>query len=252
MLKLGVLPVDHLDMGELAGAVSLVVPTRNEAGNISELLVRLSRLPAGVVGEVIFVDDSDDDTPAAIAYLAPSVDFAVDVVHREPGMRTDGLSGAVIEGFRRARGEWLGVMDADLQHPPEVLADLFATGESAGADIVCATRNVSGGGRDGLGAARDVISKSFTVFARRAFPRRLRGVSDPMSGFFLVRRAALDPEALRPTGFKILLEILVRTPGLRRAEVSYEFAPRHAGDSKASLKQGVVYLRHLARLRLAA
>ena len=111
---------------------------------------------------------------------------------------------------------------------------------------------MSGGGRDGLGAARDVISKSFTVFARRAFPRRLRGVSDPMSGFFLVRRAALDPEALRPTGFKILLEILVRTPGLRRAEVSYEFAPRHAGDSKASLKQGVVYLRHLARLRLAA
>ena len=107
-----------MERGDLTGAVSLIVPTRNEASNVSELLVRLSRLPAGVVGEVIFVDDSDDDTPAAIAYLAPSVDFAVDVVHREPGMRTDGLSGAVIEGFRRARGEWLGVMDADLQHPP--------------------------------------------------------------------------------------------------------------------------------------
>jgi len=239
-------------MGELAGAVSLIVPTRNEAGNVSELLVRLDRLPAGVLGEVIFVDDSDDDTPAAIAYLAGSFDFAVDVIHREQGMRTGGLSGAVVEGFRRARGQWLGVMDADLQHPPEVLADLFATGESAGADIVCATRNVSGGGRDGLGAARDVISKSFTTFARRAFPLRLRGVSDPMSGFFMVRRSALDPEELRPTGFKILLEILVRTPGLRRAEVGYEFAARHAGDSKASLKQGIVYLRHLARLRLAA
>ena len=143
-------------------------------------------------------------------------------------------------------------MDADLQHPPEVVADLFAAGESAGADIVCATRNVSGAGRHGLGATRDVISRSFAAFARRAFPRRLRGVSDPMSGFFLVRRSALDPEALHPTGFKILLEILVRTPGLRRAEVGYEFAARHAGDSKASLRQGVVYLRHLARLRLAA
>ncbi|MDQ1498587.1 MAG: hypothetical protein QOI86_1927, partial [Actinomycetota bacterium] len=83
-------------------------------------------------------------------------------------------------------------------------------------------------------------------------PRCLRGVSDPMSGFFLVRRSALDPEALHPTGFKILLEILVRNPALRRAEVGYKFAPRFAGDSKASLKEGVVYLRHLARLRLAA
>ena len=252
LLKRGIRGADHRFMGELAGAVSLIVPTRNEAVNISELLVRLDRLPAGVLGEVIFVDDSDDDTPAAIAYLAPSVAFAVDVVHREAGMRVGGLSGAVVEGFRRARGDWLAVMDADLQHPPEVLADLFATADSAGADLVCATRNVRGGGRDGLGAARDVISRSFTAFARKAFPHRLRGVSDPMSGFFLVRRTVVDAEALRPTGFKILLEILVRTPGLRRAEVGYEFGSRFGGDSKASLKEGMVYLRHLARLRLAA
>jgi dolichol-phosphate mannosyltransferase len=239
-------------MGDVQGAVSLIVPTRNEAGNISELLVRLDRLPAGVLGEVIFVDDSEDDTPATVAYLGPSVAFPVDVVHREPGHRDGGLSGAVLEGFRRARGDWLAVMDADLQHPPEAIADLFEAARSNGADIVCATRNVNGGCRDGLGAARDLISKSFTTFARRTFPRRLRGVSDPMSGFFLVRRSAIDVDALRPTGFKILLEILVRTPALRRTEVAYEFAPRHAGDSKASLRQGVTYLRHLARLRLAA
>src|SRR5258706_13388690 len=106
-------------MGELSGAVSLIVPTRNEADNISELLVRLDRLPAGVLGEVIFVDDSDDDTPAAIAYLAGSVDFAVDVVHREPGDRTGGLSGAVVEGFRRARGEWLRGLGAPRPPPPQ-------------------------------------------------------------------------------------------------------------------------------------
>src|SRR5258707_12488990 len=107
-------------MGELSGAVSLIVPTRNEADNISELLVRLDRLPAGVLGEVIFVDDSDDDTPAAIAYLAGSVDFAVDVVHREPGDRTAGASGAGGEGFRRAWGGRLRGMDAVAQDPPPV------------------------------------------------------------------------------------------------------------------------------------
>ena len=139
-----------------------------------------------------------------------------------------------------------------MRFPDQAENRLRFSKKSAGVDIVCATRNVGDGGRDGLGAARDVISKSFATFARRAFPLRLRGVSDPMSGFFLVRRSALDPEALHPTGFKILLEILVRTPGLRRAEVGYEFAARVAGDSKASLKEGMVYLRHLARLRLAA
>src|SRR5256714_14953095 len=164
-------------MGEMAGAVSLIVPTRNEAGNVSELLVRLGRLPPGVRAEVISVDDSDDDTPAAIAYLAGSVDFDVAVVHREPGMRTGGLSSAVVEGFRRGRGEWLGVMDADLQHPPEAVADLFTAGESAGADIVCAPPNVSGGGPGRPRAPPGVIPPSFTPLAPRGFPPPPPGVS---------------------------------------------------------------------------
>src|SRR5258706_14896732 len=120
-------------MGELSGAVSLIVPTRNEADNISELLVRLDRLPAGVLGEVIFVDDSDDDTPAAIAYLAGSVDFAVDVVHREPGDRTGGLSGAVGEGFRRAGGGGPGGLEARSPAPPPGLHHPLATPPAAGA-----------------------------------------------------------------------------------------------------------------------
>jgi molybdopterin converting factor small subunit len=242
--------------------------------------------------EVLKVDLEQDEvfvfTPKGDVVTLPSgataVDFAytihTEVGHRTIGARVNGrlvpldsalASGDSVEIFTskvagagpsrdwlrfvqtpRARSDWLAVMDADLQHPPEVLGDLYATARSAGADIVCATRNVGGGGRDGLGAARDLISRSFATFARQAFPRRLHGVSDPMSGFFLVRRTAVDVAALHPTGFKILLEILVRTPALRRAEVAYEFAPRHAGASKASLREGVVYLRHLARLRLAA
>jgi dolichol-phosphate mannosyltransferase len=234
------------------GAVSLVVPTRNEAGNVIELLARLDRLPLGLLREVIFVDDSDDETVEVIQRAAPGFPVPVVVVHREPGERASGLSGAVVEGFRCARGDWLAVMDADLQHPPEVLADLHETARRRDVDIVCATRNVDGGDRAGLSGLRDVISRAFTGLARLAFPRRLVGVSDPMSGFFLVRRGALPVEELRPTGFKILLEILVRTEGLRRAEVAFEFADRFAGDSKASLREGAAYLRHVARLRLAA
>src|SRR2546423_12170691 len=105
-------------MGEMAGAVSLIVPTRNEAGNVSELLVRLGRLPAGVLGEVIFVDDSDDDTPAAIAYLAGSVDFDVAVVPREPGVRAGGLSSALGEGFPRGPGEGVRGLGAPPPPPP--------------------------------------------------------------------------------------------------------------------------------------
>ena len=232
--------------------MSLVVPTRNEAGNISELLVRLSRLPAGVVGEVIFVDDSDDETPDRVTECSLTAALTVRLLHRRPEQRAGGLGGAVVEGLRQARGNWVCVMDADLQHPPATVARLLEAAEAKDLDLVVATRFRDGGSDGGLGAVRRAVSRGSAAAARMLFPRRLQGVSDPMSGFFLVRRAALDPEALRPTGFKILLEILVRTPGLRRAEVSYEFAPRHAGDSKASLKQGVVYLRHLARLRLAA
>ena len=234
------------------GAVSLVVPTRNEAGNVIELLARLHGLPLGLLREVIFVDDSDDDTVDVIERAAPAFSVPVVLVHRGPGERTGGLSGAVVAGFRQARGDWLAVMDADLQHPPEVLAELYRTAGDRLVDIVCATRNVAGGDRAGLSGVRDLISRSFTGLARVAFPRRLRGVSDPMSGFFLVRRDAVVLEDLRPSGFKILLEILVRTHGLRRAEVPFEFADRFAGDSKASLREGVTYLRHVTRLRLAA
>jgi dolichol-phosphate mannosyltransferase len=99
---------------------------------------------------------------------------------------------------------------------------------------------------------RRLVSQGATALAKVAFPVRLRGCSDPMSGFFLVRREAVDPDVLRPDGFKILLEILGRHRRLRMAEVPFTFGERHAGDSKARLSQGLVYLRHLARLRIAA
>jgi putative flippase GtrA len=142
-------------------------------------------------------------------------------------------------------------MDADLQHPPELIASLLEQAESRELDLVVASRYCEGRERNGFGWARAMASRASTTAARLLFPQRLRGVTDPMSGFFLVRREALDLDKLRPRGFKILLEILVRHPGVRVGEVWFAFGERHAGESKATIREGLRYLTLLARLRFA-
>ncbi|MCX7623433.1 MAG: glycosyltransferase family 2 protein, partial [Thermomicrobium sp.] len=229
-------------------AISLIVPTRNEADNIEPLLVRvLSQLPPG--SEVLFVDDSEDATPERIAASATR-DPRIRLIHRPPGTRDGGLGGAVLMGFRAARCAWVGVMDADLQHPPELLPRLLATAQLHDVDLVVGSRYRDDGQARGLQFLRLAVSRASTTLARLAFPLRMRSVTDPMSGFFVVRRDRLQLDALRPRGFKILLEILVRHPRLRVAEVSYVFGHRHAGQSKATLREGFRYLGQLATLRL--
>jgi dolichol-phosphate mannosyltransferase len=229
--------------------IAVVVPTRNEAGNVSALLDRIAGLPDGLIGEVLFVDDSDDGTADVIRMEGVGRRFPVRVIHREARARHNGLSGAVIEGLRHATCEWVCVMDGDLQHPPEVIESLAARGENAGAQLVCATRYTDGGDNRGLAFGRSFISRASTHMAKGLFPRALSGVSDPMSGFFLVRRDAVDLDRLRPRGFKILLEILVRQRGIRAAETPYEFDERAWGTTKASMRQGTQFLSHLGTLR---
>jgi dolichol-phosphate mannosyltransferase len=232
--------------------LTVVVPTRNEAGNIDPLIDRLGAALAGWTAELLVVDDSDDDTPRRVLRRAESgtaQGLALRVLHRAPGARAGGLGTAVVLGLSEARGGWVVVMDGDLQHPPELVPELVRAGRRSGADLVVASRHVAGGDAAGLdGAARAAVSEAATRLAQAAFPRRLRGISDPMSGFFAVRPAALELDQLRPEGFKILLEILVRTPRLRTHEVGFVFAPRHAGDSKASAREGLRFARHVLRL----
>jgi hypothetical protein len=141
-------------------------------------------------------------------------------------------------------------MDADLQHPPELVPELMRRAVEGDLDLVVASRRCEGGA-DGFGLLRGLLSEISTFAARRLFPQRLRTISDPMSGFFLLRRDAVTLERLRPRGFKILLELLLRNPDLRVDEVPFRFGRRYAGESKASLGQGLSYLRQLALLRLA-
>jgi len=233
-------------------ALSVVVPTRDEAGNVAELVARLERVLPGERLEVIFVDDSDDDTPAEIEACRRRSPLTIKLLHRNPSDRADGLGGAVVAGLRVAEAPWACVMDADLQHPPEVVAALLARARETGDDVVVATRFCGEGSVGDFGPVRRGLSRASSTAAGLMFRRELRGVTDPLSGFFLVRRAALNLDALRPHGFKILLEILVRTRGARVSEVPFTFAERYAGESKASPREAVRYLRLLWRLRFRA
>lgn len=230
---------------------TLVIPTFNERDNIAALLRQLSMVLPASDTEVIFVDDSTDDTPQVIVATSAHCAFPVTVHHRVQGV--GGLGGAVVEGFRLARGSWVVVMDGDLQHPPEVVVDLVAAGECDGADLVVASRYLAGGSRAGLADRyRRLVSGASTFVTRQLFRSALRRVSDPMSGFFAVRRSSLETDDLQPLGYKVLLELLVRTRPARVVEVPYVFQPRQAGASKSSLREGVRFLRHLGRLRLTA
>ncbi|MFE1105529.1 glycosyltransferase [Streptomyces rochei] len=249
--ELGNPAVDAAEVPE-PGAVTIVVPTFNESGNVRRLLRLITdAVPARLPCEVVFVDDSTDDTPDVIRAAAPYCPFPVTVLHRdEPA---GGLGGAVVEGMKAAGSDWIVVMDGDCQHPPSLVPELVATGERTGAGLVVASRYVKGGSRAGLaGSYRIAVSRAATWLTKALFPRRLHGISDPMSGFFAIRRSEVTAEVLAPLGYKILLELAVRSRPQTVTEVPFVFEERFAGESKSTAQEGMRFLRHLAGLRTAS
>lgn len=227
--------------------VTVVVPTFNEAPNVAELVRRVGEATRGLGAELLFVDDSSDGTAQEVLRVAPHAELPVRVIHRDAP--TGGLGGAVLEGLRASSAPYVLVMDGDLQHPPELIPTMLARAVEPEVDVVVASRYVGEGSSAGLAnVVRQAVSSTSTAVTRAMFPVRLRDCSDPMTGFFVVRRAAVDVEALRPRGFKILLEILARHP-MRVVEVPFVFGARFAGESKANLAQGLHFLWQLAGLR---
>lgn len=227
--------------------LSVIVPTFNEGGNVAELVRRIGAALHDVDFEVVFVDDSTDDTPATIQAVAAATEFPVRLIHRDEP--EGGLSGAVLEGFRNAQARWCLVMDGDLQHPPEDIPRMLDRAALGDVDIVVASRYVAGGTAGGLaGATRTAVSRTSTLLTKAMFPQKLHGCTDPMTGFFLVDRDTVDLDDLRPRGFKILLEILARRQ-MRIGEIPFAFATRFAGESKATFSQGMRFLTQLAMLR---
>src|SRR3954447_24132558 len=213
-----------------APELSVVVPTFKERDNIALLVERLARVLSGADWEVIFVDDNSPDGTAAVARAAGESDSRVRCIRRI-GRR--GLAGACIEGMLASQARFVAVMDADLQHDERLLTAMLAKLRSDQFDIAVATRFAHGGSAAGLSSgSREQASRASNEMARR-----LLGVTltDPMSGFFMIRRErfeALAPQ-LSSQGFKILLDIVATARGsLRIAELPFVFAERRHGESK--------------------
>lgn len=209
--------------------LSIVIPTFNETQNVQELLRRIEKT-LGVSGwEAIFVDDDSPDRTAEVVRNIARADSRVRCLQRI-GRR--GLSTAVIEGMLAASAAIIAVMDADLQHDESILPRMVEEIEKHDVDVVVATRYDAGGSTGGWDESRKAISR-FATMASRVILRH--HVSDPMSGFFMIKRETLDTVVhnLSGLGFKILLDILVTGKNhLRVAEVPYRFRDRYAGESK--------------------
>jgi glycosyltransferase involved in cell wall biosynthesis len=226
--------------------VSIILPTYNEADNIRPLCARLARALGGLSHEIIFVDESTDGTDRQIAELARHSP-QIRLIHH--GERR-GLAAAVVEGIQAARGEAVCVLDADLQHPPEVVPALVEALDRTRADLAVASRYIPGGSYEGLTPLRRLMSLTATGMARTLL-LRARAVTDPMSGFFAFRRGIVEGVPLRPLGFKILLEVLVRGRVTKIVEVPYRFELRRGGESKLTMRQNAQFLRHLISLSSA-
>jgi dolichol-phosphate mannosyltransferase len=223
--------------------VSIIVPALNEAPNLPPLAEQIDAAMAGRPYEVIVVDDnSRDDTPAVAARLA--VKFPLRLIVREHPK--DGLSGAVLRGMAEARGEYLVVMDADLQHPPAKLPELLASLERDEADFVLGSRYVPGGCTGERWGVHRRINSRVATFLGRPFAGR---VTDPMSGFFALKRKTYEhAQRLTPLGYKIGLELMSKARVRRVREVPIHFAERTRGESKLTLREQFRYLEHLSRL----
>jgi len=226
----------------MSKAISLIIPTYNERDNIMSLVQRIHGALSNYDYEIVFVDDDSIDGTAELA-SALSAKYPVKVIVRK---NKRGLASAVVSGLEQITGQIVGVMDADLQHPPEVIPSLIQRIES-GADVVIASRYVRGGACQGWNLTRKVISKGAIFLAHMLLPST-RQVRDPMSGFFMLKRQVIANADLKPTGYKILLEILMAGEFGKVVEVPYTFITRSRGESKLNARQQIDYLKHVYSL----
>jgi len=224
--------------------LSLIIPTYNERHNIESLLIKVCEVLGARDYEIIVVDDnSPDGTGDIVSSLEKKIKNIRLITRKEER----GLATAVVVGFREARGDILGVMDADLSHDVKLLPKMLDAFHEESVNCVVASRCMAGGGFVGWPWYRTFFSRSAAFLARM-----LSGVSvsDPTSGYFCVSRQVIQESLsrLKPKGYKILLEVLVKAKSLHIREIPFQFADRQHGQSKLTLAVTCDYFLHLAEL----
>lgn len=220
--------------------LSIEIPTYNEAENLPVLVERIEKL--GMDAEIIVVDDNSPDGTYRVAEELAARFGNIKVIRREGKM---GITSAIREGMRSAGGEYIAVMDCDLQHPPEFLPVMLEEA-TRGADVVIASRYVQGG-RSSFGAARKLVSRTATGISHLLL-KQTRSIADPLSGFFIFRNGVIDPSCIRSNSYKVLLEMLVRGNVRKVSEIPYAFGTRLRGKSKLGIGEMIRYLRLVLQL----
>ena len=228
--------------------VSIIIPTYNESENIIQVLKSIGEhLPEDIAAEALVVDDNSPDGTGKIVedYITDAhneIGYDIEVMHRKT---KSGLSSAILDGIQHSTGEIVVIMDSDFSHPPKIIPQLVEEIKTSKCDIVIASRFVPGGAINGWSTKRKLISKTAKGIAKAGL-----GVneSDPMSGFFAFNRNILEGIKFDAIGYKMLLEILVKTKGAKVKEIPYTFTDRTRGSSKLDSSTMLDYVKSVWRL----
>ena len=232
----------------LENQISIIIPTYNESTNIVQILESISKcIPKNFFAEAIVVDDNSPDGTGKIVedYLKnmkKMANYTIEIIHRKA---KTGLASAILNGIQKAKTNTIVVMDSDFSHPPQIIPKLVETLKKYQCDIAIASRYVSGGTIKGWSLKRKLLSKIGTKIAKKSL-----GVNskDPMSGFFAFKKQLLNGLNFDAIGFKILLEILVKTKGVKVEEIPYAFENRRFGSSKLDLSTITDFCKSVLKL----
>ena len=233
---------------KMNGQVSIIIPTYNESQNIINILKSIgSNLPKNLLTQAIIVDDNSPDGTGKIVEdymknLKKMANYTIEVIHRKA---KDGLGSAILNGIQHAKGDTIVVMDSDFSHPPQIIPKLIESVKKYKFDIAVASRYIKGGNIQGWSLKRKIMSKFATLIAKKGLGITAK---DPMSGFFAFKKNILNGLNIDAIGYKILLEILVKTKNVTITEIPYTFQDREFGSSKLNFKTILDYYKSVWKL----
>jgi len=226
-----------------------VIPTHNEAANIRPFLLALKETLEPLLGDRFELLVVDDDSPDRTWEVAAGLTSSIPQLRIMRRMGKRELASAVIRGWQASRGQILGTINADFQHPPSLLAEMLAKIEHS--DLVVASRFAQSSGMSGWNVGRRLIAILARQFGKYFVPEVFGRVSDPLSGYYLIRRRPIEGIEFRPAGFKSLIEAMARADVGKVEECGYRISPRKRGKSKLGLRDCSRFFIHIQRLRRA-